>query len=677
MLELKSKEKSELSNKLKSHENAISRIETNDDEEQKALEELVKENRDAKETHLVRQKIMDLCSEIEIYRRDKDELEMQMEQLALDYEILKQANQDMTYKVEQHQLEEQLKMQYECSSCPKINDLEAQIENLENELKKQSMDYYDALTSINELETNIKFLEEECEKQARGFDADLEAAICAKVEQEQRAIRAEEELHKTRWKNANTAEKLQEEFKKLSMQMASTFDANEKVAMKALAEASELRAQKSQVEEMLQGANEELQSVRDGYEAKMLELSNKLSSEMDEMEHMLAEIGDKSRQLDHQKKHEEEHVGALSQEVLSLKSDLESLTMDKNLLAEQAEQDKNMRIELEKMKTLMEQAEVLVQRGNMERHELVNTIDLKKKEAEKSLEELNRMTSLKDEKEKALCLLQAEVEALKVQCDDLKDSIFEDEQEKEKLRKQVFQLKGELKKKEEAFTHMEKKLKENNKRTTFSDGTKITARNNKSAPVTHSFKEVANLKEKIKSLEGQIKSRETALETSARSFFEKERELQKTIEDLESRVEELNQSVANFCNNPQKKLVEGTNGIASNSLVTEDLRSLDQNLISAGLISKENGNAIPLANSNDTFVSDKELNTCSGNSRHYDNETLLCELASLKEKNESMESELKEMQERYSEISLKFAEVEGERQKLVMTLRNLKNAKKI
>lgn len=41
-----------------------------------------------------------------------------------------------------------------------------------------------------------------------------------------------------------------------------------------------------------------------------------------------------------------------------------------------------------------------------------------------------------------------------------------------------------------------------------------------------------------------------------------------------------------------------------------------------------------------------------------------------------MESELKDMQDRYSEISLKFAEVEGERQQLVMTVRNLKNAKR-
>jgi len=36
-----------------------------------------------------------------------------------------------------------------------------------------------------------------------------------------------------------------------------------------------------------------------------------------------------------------------------------------------------------------------------------------------------------------------------------------------------------------------------------------------------------------------------------------------------------------------------------------------------------------------------------------------------------MERELQEMQERYLEMSLNFAEVEGERQKLVMTVRNL------
>lgn len=78
----------------------------------------------------------------------------------------------------------------------------------------------------------------------------------------------------------------------------------------------------------------------------------------------------------------------------------------------------------------------------------------------------------------------------------------------------------------------------------------------------------------------------------------------------------------------------------------------------------------------DETSSEKELIKDSSISKNDVNLDLIAELASLKEKNDSMESELHEMQERYSEISLKFAEVEGERQKLVMTVRNLKIAMK-
>lgn len=55
---------------------------------------------------------------------------------------------------------------------------------------------------------------------------------------------------------------------------------------------------------------------------------------------------------------------------------------------------------------------------------------------------------------------------------------------------------------------------------------------------------------------------------------------------------------------------------------------------------------------------------------------LLKEMELLREKNTSMEGELKQMHDMYSEISLKFAEVEGERQRLLMTVRNRKNRKK-
>lgn len=80
----------------------------------------------------------------------------------------------------------------------------------------------------------------------------------------------------------------------------------------------------------------------------------------------------------------------------------------------------------------------------------------------------------------------------------------------------------------------------------------------------------------------------------------------------------------------------------------------------------------------DSKPSYKELKSSTSDKNNEDCYIdLLTEMSSLKERNQTMERELKEMEERYSEISLKFAEVEGERQQLVMTVRNLKNNKRI
>nr|KYP65606.1 Laminin subunit alpha-2 [Cajanus cajan] len=520
MLEQKNRKVCSLSNKHEQGKNShelggnLSKCETDDDEEQKELEELVKEHSNAKETHLLEQKIIDLYGEIEMYRRDKDELEMQMEQLALDYEILKQENHDIAYKLEQSELQEQLKMQYECSSPPPgVDHIESHIQNLENQLKQQSEEFSNSLATIKELESQISRLEEELEKQAQGFEADLDTVTREKVEQEQRAIRAEEALRNTRHKNANTAERLQEEFRRLSTQMASTFEANEKATMRALTEASELRVQKRLVEEMLHKVNKELQS----------------------------------------------------------------------------------------------------------------------------LDELRRVKHLKDEKEMAGRVLQSELEALRVQYSDLKSSLIEDESEKENLRKQVFELKGELKKKDDALSNIEKRFKDSNGRAQLSDGTKTNSKNKKGASIPQNSKEMASLRDKIKTLEGMIRSKENALEMSASSFLDKERELQSKIEELEDKVEEFNQSIS------LQKVVEDKSITTSNDTTR---------------VSEGNGVAVSLFNSNGNL-----------------SETL-AELSLLKERNNSMETELKELQQRYSEMSLKFAEVEGERQKLVMTVRNLKNGRK-
>lgn len=51
---------------------------------------------------------------------------------------------------------------------------------------------------------------------------------------------------------------------------------------------------------------------------------------------------------------------------------------------------------------------------------------------------------------------------------------------------------------------------------------------------------------------------------------------------------------------------------------------------------------------------------------------LIKDMLELKGRYGSVETELKEMHDRYSQLSLQFAEVEGERQKLMMTLKNVR-----
>ncbi|BAT78558.1 hypothetical protein VIGAN_02125200 [Vigna angularis var. angularis] len=55
---------------------------------------------------------------------------------------------------------------------------------------------------------------------------------------------------------------------------------------------------------------------------------------------------------------------------------------------------------------------------------------------------------------------------------------------------------------------------------------------------------------------------------------------------------------------------------------------------------------------------------------------LIKDMLELKARHSAVETELKEMHDRYSQLSLQFAEVEGERQKLMMTIKNTRASKK-
>ncbi|XVF09865.1 hypothetical protein REPUB_Repub07fG0133900 [Reevesia pubescens] len=654
MLEQKNREISCLSSKIEASMSieevrSSSKCQTNEAEDQNAMKEFKKEQHDANEVHMMKQTITDLNAELEFYRKHKEELEMHIEELS-------QENDNISYQLKQNQQKDSMKTQNEYSeSLATINELESQVQRLEDKIKQQSEEYSESLIAINELESRVKELEKELENRTQSFEDDLNAMIRAKTEQEQRAIRAEEALRKMRWKNAVTAERLQEEFKRLSVEMATKFDENEQMTMKAVAEANELHIQKRNLEEMLQKANEELRLLKDRTGIERQDLSDQLDLKAKEIEQMSMELNDKTMRLEYAQKQDKEKQEAFSKEIQMLRTEIEKLREQKNQFSDQAKENGKQSDETKKLKTSNDKTEMLIQTWNKERDELEKKISSAKKEAEKAQKQLISTRSLKDKKEMMITNLQSEMENIRVEYNDLKHSLIREEMEKEKLRKQVSQLKNDLLKKEEEISSIGKEFKNSGGQADVNP----TSIHCTSTP--HNSEDITSLQKKLRLLKEKINPKEAALRTSANSALEKDRNLSNMIEELERCVEQLKICHCFSAYQCQKEMVSA--GIFSANVTKyEEIGKSGDNMLHSKMSTAE-------GISFSTGAAPVESNGAN----HVE---LLSEVECLKERNKSMECELKDMEERYSQISLKFAEVEGERQQLVMTVRNLKNGKK-
>ncbi|CAN1267435.1 Laminin subunit alpha-2, partial [Linum perenne] len=375
------------------------------------------------EMYLLKEQITDLSDEIDAYKESRERLEKYIEQLTQDYEDLKQENLHISNELEENR-QQQLQAQNERTQyLGAIEELESQLQGLEKELREQTQEQSQSMLHINELEGQVKLLEKELEKQAMEFEKDLDDMTNAKIEQEQRAIRAEEALRKTRWKNASTAERLQEEFKKVSLEMSGKIDDNEKLMTNALAESDKLREQNRVLEEKLAKANEEIALIKDQTNVRVEEISSQLALKTKMAEAISVELDEKSTQLQKVQKEEKDRHESFSREIQMLKAKIEAHT---------------------------------------EKKELVRKYASAKKETENVLKEFENLRLVKDERETTLKMLQLEIEGIRDQHNKLTHSLSEEKLEKENLRKQILQLTDELQKKENDIMVIEKHVKSNN-----------------------------------------------------------------------------------------------------------------------------------------------------------------------------------------------------------------------
>ncbi|RWV97733.1 hypothetical protein GW17_00039461 [Ensete ventricosum] len=273
------------------------------------------------------------------YMNDQKELEMQLERLASDYEILKQENHDISSKLEQ-----QLRIHHECSEHSAIiHDLEAHVERLEKELQTQTQ---------------------------------------SRVEQEKKAIRAEEALRKAKWKFASTIERLHEQLKRLSSQASFAFYGNEKAVKQALEEASDLRSQNSYLEELLKKTMEDLASVQGRCRVNLQQLLSLLNFKSKEADKLQLELKDRSEELERYKR------------MQSQKTQIEKLETEKILAFEERE------------KSVYTANEMMLQDRNLE-------AELLKKEIPPLRQENSGLRNVRGGEEAVIRMLNSEVEALK------------------------------------------------------------------------------------------------------------------------------------------------------------------------------------------------------------------------------------------------------------------------
>ncbi|CAL4934263.1 unnamed protein product [Urochloa decumbens] len=503
------------------HKMAFSETGSEQEKEDELMLDALAKKRDDISASELEKKIVELSNEIELYKKDREDLEMQMEQLALDYEILKQENHDISSRLEQTQLREQLRMQYECSAhLAIISDLEANVESLDNELQTQ----------------------------AKKFEADIAEVMTAKVEQEQRAIKAEESLRKIRWNNATTAERLQEEFKVLSSQVSSAFSANEWHLVQARKEVAELQLQKSQLEELLQKAQGDLGSVQDQHRVKVQQLITLVDFKSKEIDRLLMELKSKSDEFQNQKRCDEAKLNALSEEIDLLNANIDKLSSERDELFEKNEQK-------DKELAGISEKDVQLQGKTAEITLLNKEIVLLKDQVKMHLEELHNLKCLKNEKEETIGKLQIDIGSLKLQCENLKTLLSKKEFEKDNLASQVLKLRRSLENREGAKANgVNADVKDNQhtnhkrvKHNTGSTGsTTLPGTNRQSAEgdcncngqdmrnAEHSSKELASLKERNKAMEEELKELHERYSEISLRFAEVEGERQQLVMTVRS-----------------------------------------------------------------------------------------------------------------------------------------------
>eukprot|EP00252_Welwitschia_mirabilis_P010306 TRINITY_DN23501_c0_g2_i2.p1 TRINITY_DN23501_c0_g2~~TRINITY_DN23501_c0_g2_i2.p1 ORF type:complete len:1903 (-),score=570.81 TRINITY_DN23501_c0_g2_i2:455-6163(-) len=464
--------------------------------------------------------------------------------------------------------------------------------------------------------------------------------------------------------------------------------------MKAEAEACELHLQMKELENEKAVAHESLRIalIREQFEAKERELTSHLEHSNKESEELLLKLQDTLKELETYKRNEAQQVKkmeGLSKRCFTLESELKQLSNENNNLLQKLKDINSVKsdyegqkVNLEKYKAEKAGLENLLWKNNIEKQQLEDEVNSLKEMLRYSDKEFDDLKLSNEKREMEVASLQAKIEAQSCQImhlnnqikeqtrlqelnDELNDALSKQEAEIREVKQHNLHLKEEIQQRIDEFTIIERTLKD-----------KILEQSEMNLFLSQKEKEHSHLQVKVKLLEDELKSRKRTSDISEKGLHSNAEQLD--VEIIEANAEiiqsenfdscmdqlqrEVNQQLENMFPN-FKEPAKGGNAI-------ERVLALERELADALKESTTNRRQFQ-----SSFV--KQLADQAAMLQSFrDINELINDMLQIKRKNSLLEDELKELQSRYSQMSLKFAEVEGERQKLIMTLKSTRTGKK-
>lgn len=300
-----------------------------------------------RESEMEKEAIESVYAELEVERKEKEELKIHIDDISLDYKMLLQENDDISSKLEETQVQ-QMKMQseYSKSLSTTVKEYELQMKRLEEKIMNQAMELSKSLDTIGELETHIKSLEKELEKQGQDFEDDVQDLMKAKIEQEERVVQAEEALRKSKLTNATAVENLQEALEKSQQELLSLKDTH-KLQVEKLCE--QIDQQAEQIKKM----SLELEACNDSKEHG--ENKSDLQEWIREKETMVTEFNSLKKETENLQKESTSLVSEKNVMIRTLKSELKRLRGDYNELQQRFSVMESQKDDLQKEVSKLEQ----------------------------------------------------------------------------------------------------------------------------------------------------------------------------------------------------------------------------------------------------------------------------------------------------------------------------------